>query len=93
MSFRIGQRVRAIASMHPSCDKYIGAVGVIVGPEGPGLNGTHQPVKWERGAGAWDGKVGYEPVKCLEPIDDPSAFDTFMERVLKPVPLPVEIEA
>lgn len=97
MSFRIGQRVRSIASLNQHAVKWIGAVGTICGPVEMLFTSVgqlaHQNVAWEEGAGPWTGRVGLEPIKCLAPIDEPSQFERFMERVLKPVLLPQEIEA
>lgn len=94
--FRIGQRVRAARAILPSHEKHIGATGVVVGPTHQWEAYTVQPVRWDEGclqAGAWAGKIGDEPVKCLDPIDEPNEFGRFMERVLKPVKLPKEVHA
>lgn len=91
MSFRLGQRVRAIATLNPATLKFLGALGTIVGPahdSGNSLIGVAQPVRWDE-----FGLVGAEPVKCLAPVDDPAEFKRFMERVLKPVKLPKEVMA
>ncbi len=93
MSFRIGQRVRSIASLNSLNQHRMGIAGTIVGPtweahfEGYGPL-TLQPVRWDDDprAGEWAGRVGNEPVKCLAPIDDDGDFARFMERVLKPLP-------
>lgn len=92
MSFRIGQRVRAIACLNQTNMKYVGAIGTICSTAYMNEWLPCQDVRWETDC-PFKGRIGKEPIMCLEPIDDPSAFDTFMERVLKPVPLPVEIEA
>jgi hypothetical protein len=89
MSFRIGQRVRAVHAIRPETIKHLGATGTIVGGTMVDLHGVLQPVRWDADcalAGAWAGRIGDEPVKCLAPIDDPKGFASFMERVLKPLP-------
>lgn len=99
MSFRAGQRVRVIAGLLPEHMKFLGAIGTIVSNDivMKEFRGEHlvcQDVRWESGAGEWNGQIGTgEPVKCLAPIDDDADFKRFMERVLKPVPLPKEIHA
>lgn len=92
MTFKIGQRVRAIAVLHPKAERYIGAIGTIVSESYQReLPPTHemytcQNVRWEEGVGAFEGMVGHEPVKCLAPLDDPGEFESFMNSVLKPLP-------
>ena len=70
----------------------LGAIGTIVseGAEqhydcGHGLLWAHQ-VRWDK----W-GVVGggWEPAKCLAPLDDDADFKRFMEYVLKPLKEPV----
>lgn len=90
MSFRVGQRVKIIAGLVPEHAQYIGAVGTVVS------EGSMQP--YPRGFGElwsyqvrWDtyGLMGFEPAKCLAPLDDDADFERFMENVLKPLPEPV----
>jgi hypothetical protein len=102
MSFRAGQRVRAIATTQPGVnEQYVGAIGTIMDSstrmnhcQGHGVI-AYQSVRWEEGPlPDWArGRTMDEPVKCLAPIDEPNLFERFMARVLKPVKLPKEINA
>jgi len=82
----IGQRVKIVdnGSVAPEHRKYIGMETRISGPEGYDWKGPYWPIELL--------PDGARP-SCLVPITDPREFESFMEKVMKPVKLDEPVSA